>query len=153
MRAELGLADASLQAGDIANAQCEADRFMQSALSTADPNLQALAWDLKTRVAMTEKNLTSGEKFLQNALAILAKFNVPVSVWRVHFTAWEFFIRKKDQATAGTHRAEAERGIFAIANSFEADEPLRGTFLAAEPVRKVLDAKPLKHMKKAIAKN
>jgi len=143
MRADLGLADVYLQMGEINDARREADRFLQSALATADPNLQLLAWDLLTRVSMARNDLRSGKEFLHNAFAILAKFNVPVSAWRLHSTAWEFETRNNNQEAAEKHRAEAESGILAIANSFAADEQLRDIFLSAEPVRKVLDAKPL----------
>jgi hypothetical protein len=36
------------------------------------------------------------------------------------------------------NRERAETCIFTIANSFAPDEPLRATFLAAPPVRRVL---------------
>jgi len=144
MRAELGLSDVLLEAGEIVAAERETDRFLRSALSTADPNLQALAWDIKTRLAIAHNDLKSGNEFLQNALAILADFRVPVSAWRVHSTAWEFYARNGNHEAAEAYRAEAEIGILAIANSFPHDEPLRDIFLASDPVRKVLDAKPLK---------
>ena len=41
---------------DLSNARISADDFLESALSTADPFLQALAWDLKARVSMAESN-------------------------------------------------------------------------------------------------
>jgi hypothetical protein len=145
MRAELGLADAYLQMGEVNDAQREADRFLQSALSTADPNLQLLAWELMTRLSLARNDLKGGKKFLQNAFAILAKVNVPVSAWRLHSTAWEFETRNNKQEAAEKHRAEAKSGILAIASSFAADEPLREIFLSAEPVRKVLDFRPLQN--------
>ena len=67
------------------------------------------------------------------------------AAWRVHSTAWVFEIRNDNQEAAEWHRTEAENGILAIADSFAADEPLRDIFLAAEPVRKVLDVKPLQN--------
>jgi hypothetical protein len=143
MRGELGVADVYLHMGEVVDARREADRFLQSALSTADPNLQLLAWDLLTRVSMALNDLRSVKEFLQNAFAILVKFNVPVSAWRLHSTAWEFETRNQDQQAAERHRTEAQTGILALANSFAADEPLREIFLAAEPVRKVLNAGPL----------
>jgi len=44
MNAQLGLSSVWLASGDLRKARLEADRFLQSALSTAEPNLQALAW-------------------------------------------------------------------------------------------------------------
>jgi DNA-binding winged helix-turn-helix (wHTH) protein/tetratricopeptide (TPR) repeat protein len=138
MRAELGMSDAFLRKGDVSRAHRESDRFLQSALSTADPNLQALAWEMKTRVAMAEKRWNEGEECLQQALAILEKLVVPVSSWRVHETAWRLYGQRRDDEAAEAHRKRAEVEILALANSFAPDEPLRKSFLAAAPVRRIL---------------
>jgi len=55
MTAQLGLSNVWLSAGNLASAGGEADSFLESALSTADPHIQALAWEMKTRIAMAEE--------------------------------------------------------------------------------------------------
>ena len=45
----------------------------------------------------------------------------------------------RSELLAETHRERAEAEILTLANSFEPDEPLRQSFLAAAPVRQVLD--------------
>jgi tetratricopeptide (TPR) repeat protein len=45
MTAQLGLSNVWLLSGNILNARLEADLFLESALSTADPHMQALAWE------------------------------------------------------------------------------------------------------------
>ena len=84
--------------------------FVQTALSTADPNMQALAWEMKTRVAIAEKDWAVAEESIQAALAVLEKREVPMSAWRVHATAWEFygFRRRMNQPNDIAHRRRQE---------------------------------------------
>lgn len=139
MTAQLGLMDTWLQMGDIAKANHEADVFLKAALGTADPHLQALAWEMKTRVAMAQKDWVAASKYTEQALAIVEKFEVPVAAWQVHATAWELYGQKQDNEAAEAHRKRAEAEILALANSFDSNEPLRKTFLAAAQVRRILD--------------
>ena len=136
MNAQLGLSKVWLESGKIVNARLEADGFLASALSTADPHLQALAWEMKTRVAMAEKDWAGAGKFIEQALAIVEQFGVPVAGWQVHATAWDLYRHVKDEEAAETHRARAEAIVLALANSFADDEPLRKLLLAAAPVRR-----------------
>ena len=48
----------------------------------------------------------------------------------------------KNEAAAEHNRSLSENHILAIANSFTSDDPLRGSFLSAPPVRRVLDKAP-----------
>jgi hypothetical protein len=140
MRAALGLARSWLDSGDIASARRETEGLLQSALSTADPNMQALAWEIKIRVALAEKDETAAKKSMEAALAVLQKQEVPMSAWRVHAAAWEFYEHRKNHEEAESHRARAEEGIHRLADSFAEEEPLRAIFLAAGPVRRILSA-------------
>lgn len=140
MRSALGLARTWLESGNIADARREADCFLQTALSTADPNMQLLAWEMKTRVAIAEKDWTLAEESILSALALLGEREVPISAWRVHATAWEFYRLQKNGESAERHRAQAEAGILTLARSFSEQEPLRAIFLAADPVRHILGA-------------
>lgn len=104
MQAQLGLSEAWLASGDFENAGVEADRFLQSALSTADPNLQVLAWELQARVAIAHKDCKAGEEFVQKALAILAKIKIPSAAWRLHGTAWDLYQQVKNHKAAETQK-------------------------------------------------
>src|SRR5262249_35504524 len=123
MNAQLGLGNVWLASGNVQKARLEADRFLESALSTAEPNLQALAWDLKPRVAMAEKDWTAAEENVEKALAVLRAFEIPTTAWRVHATRSDLDRQGKDGAAAETHRARAEAIILALANSFAPDDP------------------------------
>jgi len=133
-----------LISGDLSRASTEADSFLESAVSTADPHLQTLAWDLKTRVAMAKNDLKGARESIQQALAIVDKFEILVAAWQGYATAWQLYQRLNEHKTAGMNRERAETCIFKIANSFAPDEPLRATFLAAPPVRRVLSEKTVK---------
>ena len=138
IQAQLGTSVVCLKAGNVVNARLEAEALLESALSTADPNLHALAWDMNARVAMAEKKWHIAEQCVQKALGVLETFEIPVTAWRVHASAWEAFRHTKGDAIAEHQRLRAEELIFAIANSFAPDEPLRQTFLSAPSVVRVL---------------
>jgi hypothetical protein len=139
MHAQLGMANSWLAGRNLVNARAAADRFLESALSTADPNLQALAWESEARVAMAEMNWNQAEENIKQGLTISDNGDIPVTAWRVHATAWDLQRHLKNVKSAESHRNRAEAEILTLANSFEPDEPLRQSFLAAAPVRQILD--------------
>src|SRR6185503_10142048 len=125
MNAQLGLSNAWLASGNLRNARAEADRFRESALSTAEPNLQALAWEVAARVAMAEKNWNGAEDSIEKSMEILERFEIPSTAWRVHATRSDLYRHANNEAAADTHRARAEALVLGLANSFAPDEPLR----------------------------
>jgi tetratricopeptide (TPR) repeat protein len=136
--ARLGLSRVWLESGDLANARAEAEAALASALSTADPYLQALAWETRSRVALADRDWNGATAYVDQALAVLREFDVPVAAWQVHATAWDVHLDQRDDTLAETHRARAESHILAIANSFAPEEPLRKSFLGAAPIRRIL---------------
>jgi tetratricopeptide (TPR) repeat protein len=150
MTAHLESGNACLRGGDILKARSVAQGFLQSAMSTADPHLQALGWDLKTRVAMTDGDYQEAREFLQQALPIVEKFEIPIPAWQVYSTAWQLHEHLKEPQQAAANREHAASCLLKIADSFSPDEPLRATFLAAAPVRRVLhDHAPINSALKA----
>jgi DNA-binding winged helix-turn-helix (wHTH) protein len=128
MSAHLGLSNVWLASGDLRKARLEADRFLRSALSTAEPNLHALAWEVGARVAMAEQDWKAAEEKIEN----------PTTAWRVHATRSDLYRQARNEAAAEAHRARAGAIILALADSFAPDDPLRHGFLAAAPVRRIL---------------
>jgi len=141
MTAQLGLSNVWLESGNLVNARCEGDAFLDSALSTADPYLQSLAWELKSRIAIAELDWNRAHDYVQNGLAILKESDVPVAAWQIHARARDLYMHAKDEQAAEIHRSHAEAHILTIANSFLPDEPLREIFLTAAPVRRILGDK------------
>jgi tetratricopeptide (TPR) repeat protein len=138
MTARLGLSHVWLESGDVTKARSEAELCLESALSTPSPYLQALAWELKSRIAIADEDWNGAREYVEQALALLKEFEVPVAAWRVHATAWDVYLHAKGHKVAETHRACAKAHILTIASSFAPDEPLRETFLSAAPVRRIL---------------
>ena len=139
MMAQLEIGNSWLLAGNILRAHTAAEIFYESALSTADPHLQALAWELKTRVAIAENDLNSARECSERSLAIVDKFEILVAAWQVHATAWHLHQLVEENEKAEVQRERAESCILRIADSFSPEEPLRATFLAAVPIRRILD--------------
>ena len=137
--AHVGLVHAWLQSGRIGNARVAADEVTESARGIGDPNLQALAWDARAHVAMAEAQLTAASEYLDRAFASLARFDVPISAWRVHATASELYRRLGHSEDAVIHRERARAHITALADSFGPEEPLRVKMLAAPAVRRVCE--------------
>src|SRR6185312_13441495 len=105
IHAALGATEARLSAGDIANARREADGFLESALAVADPNLRAFAWEMSSRVARAEGNRRTARSHIANALAVLDKFEIPVSGWQIYRTAADLCEDEGDRAKANEYRA------------------------------------------------
>jgi len=141
MNAQLGLSEAWLAAGNVRNARTEADRFLDAASSTSEPNLLALASDLEARVSMTAKDWPQAEQHIESALAIVEKFDIPTTGWRVHATRSDLARSVKDDTAAEHHRGRAEAVVFALAESFDRDEPLRHAFLSSPRVRRICRAR------------
>src|SRR5262249_732735 len=89
IQAHLGLAATLMRSGDLAHARREAAHCLQSTQSIADPNLKALAFETNARVAFAANDALAGQGHLQNALAIVEEFDVPVAAWQVQAAAGE----------------------------------------------------------------
>jgi DNA-binding winged helix-turn-helix (wHTH) protein/tetratricopeptide (TPR) repeat protein len=137
LNAVLGLSNVWLASGNLRKAHLEADRFLESAFSTAEPNLHALAFDLRARVAMAEKDWKGAAENIEKSLAVLSRFEIPTTAWRVHATCSDLYRQTRNRTAAEAERARAEAIILALADSFAADDPLRHAFLAAPPVRRI----------------
>jgi tetratricopeptide (TPR) repeat protein len=140
MTAQLGLSEVWMHSGKLIKARSDADGFLQSALSTADPHVQALAWELQARVAIAEQDWAAAEGCIQKALAVLQNFELPMAAWRVRATAWDLYRDAGNKEAADEHLERAASCVLRIANSFPLEEPLRQTFLAAPAVRRIVES-------------
>ena len=138
LHAQLGMTEARLQSGDISDAHREADGLLQSALSTADPGMRALAWEIKSRVAGAGSDRSGARAYIDNALAIVNNLDIPMAAWQVHRTAWCNYADEGNREKAHTHRSRAKEFIMKLADSFDYDEPLRESLLTAPPVLRIL---------------
>lgn len=138
MPLEWALTDLWLAQGDLAQAQPQAERFLQVTLATAERTWQALAWDANARVARATRDLAHAHACIAQALSTMEGFEVPMAAWHVHATAAELYAHTGNSGMATHHRDLSRTTILQLAHSLPADEPLRHTFLSAPSVAKVL---------------
>jgi tetratricopeptide (TPR) repeat protein len=127
-----------LQAGDLGNALIEAEGFLESISTIAEPNLYALAWEAKARVALAYKDRELAVESIEGALRVLDHLDLPVVAWRVYATAWDAYRFAGQNEQAEAHLERARQGIMRLADSFEPGEPLRESLLSAAMVRRCL---------------
>ena len=131
LQAQLGLTHVWLASRNFTSARAEATDLLEASMRTAEPTLQAQAWEIKARVAIATDNEREASECVQEALTIVERFGVPLAAWRVHATAWNFYDKIADYAAVEIHRARAKDCALKLANSFGTGEALRESFLAA----------------------
>jgi hypothetical protein len=137
--ARLGVIEAWLLAADPGRARREVDDLLEGALRGGEPNVRALAWEMKSRVARAEQDFDGARTCIENSLGIVDEFDIPVTAWRVHSSAWDLYRDGADRERASVHRSRAKEVIMRIADSFEQEEPLRVSLLTAPPVRRIFE--------------
>jgi hypothetical protein len=133
------LTDVWLAKGDLTQSGAEAERFRASTLATAERTWQTLAWEASARVAMAGGDHHRARMCIDKALSAMDGFEAPLAAWRVHACAAELEKRRGNQRAAGRHRSLGRATALGLANSLVDDERLRKTFLAAPPVRALID--------------
>jgi len=128
MIARLGLSRAWLVNGQRENARREAELFLEAALSTSDPNLQAMAWEMQARVA-TSPGLALDH--LQKGFTVLEAVAVPSAAWRLHAAAARLNATSGDNAKAEHHREQAAGILRQLALSLPEGSSLRKSLEAA----------------------
>ena len=138
MLLESGFTEAWLGKGDLGQARVSAERFLEVTQQTSEHTWQALAWDAIARVAVAELDAQRTQVCITNALTAMEGYEVPLAHWRVHGTAFELYERMEDKEAAEEHRQLSCATIMKLANSMPNDEPLRGIFLSAPAIRRIL---------------
>lgn len=135
--ARLGLSHAWLRKNDSEEAGREADLFLQSAMSGADPNLKALAFETKARVAMNQPQ--QARQHLDAAFAALANVEIPSAAWRVHACAARLNARSGDGPQAEHHRQRAATILRQLSLSFPEPSPLQASLIHASQSHPLLN--------------
>jgi DNA-binding winged helix-turn-helix (wHTH) protein len=133
-----GFTELWLAKGDLAQAQAAAGRFLEGAQKTAEHTWQARAWETNARVAVAQNDSQRAQVCITNALSAMEGYEVPLAHWRVHGTAFELYRRMGDKKAAEEHRQLSGATIMKLANSMPTGEPLRGIFLSAPAIRRIL---------------
>src|SRR6267142_3856795 len=133
------LSEVWLAKGDLMQAEPEAERFLELTLATAERTWQALAWETSARIAMAGGDHHRASTCIDNALSAMEGFEVPLAAWRVHASAAELETRRGNHRAAGRHRSLGRATALTLANSLVDHDRLRETFLAAPPVRMIIE--------------
>ena len=136
------LTTAWLFKGELLPARAAAELFLQVARATNERTFRAIAFEANARVALAEGELPRAEDCIAQAVKEMEGFETPLSAWRVHATASEVYQRVGEPDAAQRHREVSRATIMKLANSLPGEEPLRGTFLSAPEVRKILGDDP-----------
>jgi hypothetical protein len=138
MMLEGALTELWLAKGDLTQARPEAERFLELTRATAERTWQALAWEINARVAAAERDFQRAQNCIDQALSTMEGFEIPLAAWRVHGTSAELYARTGNKDAAEQHRALSRATILRLADSLPDDEPLRGRFLSAPSVRRIV---------------
>jgi hypothetical protein len=141
MQAQLGICNAWLKLDNLANASRRADTLLAAVSEIEDPNLLALVWELKARIASTSGDNQNAKTCILEAIERLHSVDIPFTAWHVHAVAWRV-LREREEARSAHHRGLAQSLIQQIAASLPDDEPIRTKFLDAALVREVMEGVP-----------
>lgn len=132
MPLQAALTELYLQRGEPAQAQVEAQRFVEASLATEERTWQGLAWEASARVALAGSDLQNGRQYIQRAIAIMQGFDLPLAAWRVHATAMHLFPENAEE-----HHRLAAAAILRLADSLKEFPQSRDTFLSSKSVRNI----------------
>jgi DNA-binding winged helix-turn-helix (wHTH) protein/tetratricopeptide (TPR) repeat protein len=128
-----------LKKGDVERARSEAKKFLKASLATRELTHQALAWEANARVAMISGDHQPVAEYMDKALSIVDRWELPLAKWRIHATAAE---ATSDPSSAREHWRLSAETIIRLADSLPTTEPLRTIFLSAPSVRRILAMQP-----------
>jgi DNA-binding winged helix-turn-helix (wHTH) protein len=132
------LTTAWLSKGDLAPARIEAEQFVKVAMAIPERTFRALAFEVNARLALGEGEWRRAKDCIARAVEEMEGFEIPLTAWRVHATAFELYQHMGEPDVAEGHRELSRATIMKLANSLPADEPLRKTFLSAPVVQEIL---------------
>ena len=139
LMARLGLCEAWLAKGDRVRATQAAEDFFQPAASAADPGLNALAWELKARLALRESKNDLACSLAEKALAAFDSFKAPMVAWRIEMTASDCYRSAGHPERAEQHHARAVVIVKGLIESIPVNDPLRGSLASSPAIRRVLE--------------
>ena len=107
---------------------------------TAERTWQGLAWEVRARVAVADRDLPRARHCIAKAVSTVHGFEVPLAAWQAHATAAQIEKESANLESTGSHRDVSRATILGLANSLPEQEPLRKIFLSAPTVARVLNS-------------
>jgi DNA-binding winged helix-turn-helix (wHTH) protein len=129
--AQLGLANAYYEMGDLTNAGIESQRLLDKTELTADPAMKALALEIQARIAAASGDISRARECVKASLAALKPADPPPAAWRVHWTAALVCQQMGDMAAADFHQTCARAILRRLTDSVDTADPLRQALLEA----------------------
>lgn len=134
-----GVSDYWLIQRDYAKARQAAEKLCQLAAEPGERTWLSLGHLRLAESAMAERLWDKAEAELSQALARLQGVEAPLAAWQVYATAAAFRQRQGHRAEAEKFYRRSAKIIHQLADSLADDDPLRRSWLSAEPVRAVLN--------------
>ncbi len=116
-----------IETGDLPRARRKALELHAIAAEPGERTYVALAHGLIARIACFEGDAGEARERLGEAIAIVEAAETPLAAWRVFAWAAAFFEDAGETAEAAAARARCEAVIAALAQGFEAADPLRAS--------------------------
>jgi hypothetical protein len=113
---------------------------VSAASTSADPTLQALAGNMRARVAIASDDWTTAHDAVAESLAAMDGHEVPAAAWRLYETAAQVEEHGRNRKAALQHMSGAAAILEGLANSFDHDDPLRASLLASSSARAIFNA-------------
>lgn len=127
-------AELALASGNLEEANAAANEFLACAEPTAERTWKAISWETKARVAFASSDCPLAEESIQRALETISTGDVPLAAWRVHRTAGEVL-----PSAASYHLQQAASIVLQLSESLSGYPDLKEIFLAAKPIRSLLE--------------
>lgn len=125
---------------DPVQAAAHAERFLAHAREMPERTWQALAWEAAARLAMAGADAGRARACIDEALEVMAGFELPVAAWRVHATAAKLHAADTHPQLRLSHLKASRETVARLAASLPAAHALTQTFLRSAQVRDVMRA-------------
>lgn len=124
---QVGLIDLCLAEGDLRSAERESNECLSLVSRGQERTWIALARYARARLALAQDDLRLARAEIACGLSAIRRWEAPLASWRLHGLAASF-------AGRSLHLKRAQSIVYKLADSLEADEPLRSTFLSSPQV-------------------
>jgi DNA-binding winged helix-turn-helix (wHTH) protein len=129
-----GLAEYWLARGDLAGARREAEKTRTLAEQSGERTYGALGRRLLAEVAIARRDWDRAETELSGALGLLEGDELPLARWRLDATAARLHQKRRRPAAAKRCRGHSRAVLHRLADSLDADDPLRQHMLSHLPI-------------------
>lgn len=140
MQLHSSLFELAMSERDLAQARVHADSFLAHAREMPERTWLALAWEAAARLAAAGADTERARACIDEALEVMAGFELPLAAWRVHATAAQVHAVGGHRKERQSHLNAGRESVARLAASLPAAHVLKQTFLKSAPVRALMQA-------------